>query len=335
MPELRQNLATKEWVIIAHERARRPDDFRNQRPARPAPPQKTDDCPFCPGNEKLTDEPTYVLGSMPNWRVRSVPNRFPALVPSPGAHRSKQPLYRSLPGEGIHEVVIDGPRHDLHPAAMDPRQMRDLVYVYQERFRASLQNNKVALTMLFKNHGESAGTSIEHPHSQLIGSCVVPSHVRHRMDEAQKYFDQNGACVFCKMIEEEKRQGERIVAETDHFTAFILYAALSPFHIWILPKRHMASFGDMTSDELDDFAATLQGLLKKIHAALGNPDYNYVIQSAPLDRGTTECFHWYLSLVVRLSKAAGFELGSGMFINTAVPEESAKFLNAVKPEGGS
>lgn len=330
MPELRQNLATKEWVIIAHERARRPDDFRNHRPARQAPPQKTDDCPFCPGNEKLTDEPAYVLGSMPDWRVRSVPNRFPALVPSPGTHRAKQPLYRSLPGEGIHEVIIDGPRHDLHPAAMDPRQMRDLVYVYQERFRASLQNNKVALTMLFKNHGESAGTSLEHPHSQLIGSCVVPSHVRHRMDEAQKYFDQNGACVFCKMVEEEKRQGERIVAESDHFTAFILFAALSPFHIWILPKRHMASFGDMTPDELDDFSATLQGLLKKIHAALGNPDYNYVIQSAPLDRGTTECFHWYLSLVVRLSKAAGFELGSGMFINTAVPEESAKFLNAVK-----
>ncbi|MBI4423945.1 MAG: galactose-1-phosphate uridylyltransferase [Elusimicrobia bacterium] len=330
MPELRQNLATKEWVIIAHERALRPDEFRSHRGGRTASPQRRDDCPFCPGNERMTQEATYVLGTLPDWKVRSVPNRFPALVPAPAAQRPRQSLYRSLAGEGIHEVIIDGPRHDLHPARMDPGQMRDMIYVYQERFRASLQNNKVALTLLFKNHGESAGTSLEHPHSQLIGSCVVPSHVRHRMDEAQKYFDQNAVCVFCRMLQEEASQGERIVADTKHFSAFVLYAALSPFHLWILPKRHTASFADMTPGELDDFSATLQLLLKKLDAGLDGPDYNYVIQSTPLDRGTTECFHWYLSLVVRLTKAAGFELGSGMYINTAVPEESAKFLNSVK-----
>lgn len=328
MPELRQNLATKEWVIIAHERARRPDAFRDRKP-RPPSPRKKDDCPFCPGNEKLTGPSTQLLGSADAWKVRSVPNRFPALVPSPGPHRSKQTLYRSLPGEGLHEVIIESPRHDEHPALMDKQQMRELVTLYRERFRASLQNNKVSLTMLFKNHGETAGTSLEHPHSQLIGSCVVPSHVRHRMDEAQKYFEQNGACVFCRMIAEEKKQEERIVAETDHFIAFVLYAALSPFHIWLLPKRHIATFADMTPEEADDFAAVLQGLLKRLYSGLDNPDYNYVMQSAPLDRGMTECFHWYLSLVVRLSKTAGFELGSGMFINTAVPEESAKFLNSV------
>ncbi|MBI5200833.1 MAG: galactose-1-phosphate uridylyltransferase [Elusimicrobia bacterium] len=330
MPELRQNLATKEWVIIAHERALKPDEFRKAKSARPATPKKKDDCPFCPGNEKMTDPATFTLGAGNSWRARSVPNRYPALVPNPGPHRAKQSLYRSLPGEGIHEVVIETPRHDEHPAIMEPKQFRDVVSVYQERFKASLQNNKVALTMLFKNHGESAGTSLEHPHSQLIGSCVVPSHVRHRMDEAQKYHEQNGACVFCRMTAEERKQGERIVAETDHFVAFVLYAALSPFHIWLLPKRHMASFGDMTAEEVDDFAATLQGLLKKLNAGLDNPDYNYVIQSTPLDRGTPECFHWYLSLVVRLSKMAGFELGSGMYINPAIPEESAKFLNNVK-----
>ncbi len=330
MPELRQNLATKEWVIIAHERARRPDEFRAQKPAKAAVPRKKDDCPFCPGNERLTDEATCVLGPASDWRVRAVPNRYPALVPSPGPHRSKQSLYRSLPGEGIHEVIIETPRHDEHPAIMEPKQFRDVVTVYQERFKATLQNNKVALTMLFKNHGESAGTSLDHPHSQLIGSCVVPSHVRHRMDEAQKYHEQNGACVFCRMIAEERKQGERMVAETDHFAAFVLYAALSPFHVWLLPKRHMASFADMNAEEVDDFAAALQGLLRKLNAGLDNPDYNYVIQSTPLDRGTTESFHWYLSLVVRSSRMAGFELGSGMYINPAVPEESAKFLNTIK-----
>jgi UDPglucose--hexose-1-phosphate uridylyltransferase len=132
------------------------------------------------------------------------------------------------------------------------------------------------------------------------------------------------------MIEEERKQGTRILFDTEHFTAFVLFAALSPFHIWILPKRHTASFGEIMDREIDDLAAVLQGVLKKLDAGLANPDYNYVIQSAPLDRGTTEAFHWYLSLVVRLNKTAGFELGSGMFINTSLPEESARFLNSVK-----
>ena len=330
MNELRQNLATKEWVIIASDRAKRPDEFRARTAPAAAATGRAADCPFCPGNESLTGDAAYLVGTPADWRVRVVPNRYPALVPSPGPHHPKQSLYRSLSGEGIHEVIIDSPRHDQPPAALTPQQLRDLVEAYHSRFRASLQNNKVALTMLFKNQGEGAGTSLTHPHSQLIGSCVVPAHIRHRMDEAQKYYEQNGACVFCRMIEEERRQGERIVVDLPHFTAFILYAALSPFHLWILPKRHMAGFDEMTPEERDGFAAALGAVLRKIAAGLGSPDFNYVIQSSPLDRGATECFHWYLSLVVRLTKAAGFELGSGMFVNPTVPEESAAFLNAVK-----
>jgi len=187
----------------------------------------------------------------------------------------------------------------------------------------------VALPLVFKNHGESAGTSLEHPHSQLIGSSVVPAHIRHRMDEAERYHRQNNCCVFCDMREEEVRQGARILADTQRFTAFVLFAALSPFHIWVLPKRHTASFGEATDEELGDLAEVMRVLLKRLHAGLGNPDYNFLIQSVPQDRGETAPFHWYLSLIVRLSSAAGFELGSGMFINTALPEESAKFLNSV------
>ncbi len=329
MPELRQNLATKEWVIIAQDRAQKPNEFKNRRALRQLPPARKDDCPFCPGNESLTGEPTYTLGNGA-WRVRAVPNKFPALVPSPSGQRPKQAIYRSLPGEGIHEVIIDSPRHDLHPALMEPQQMLDLLTAYKERFLASLQNNKVALTLLFKNYGESAGTSLEHPHSQLIGSCVVPSHIRHRMDEAQKYYDQNGVCVFCKMVEEELRQGERVVADSPRFVAFVPFAALSPFHLWILPKRHAASFGDNTAEEIRDLAGLLQTVLKKLHVGLENPDYNFVIQSTPLDRGTTEPFHWYISLVLRLGRAAGFELGSGMYINPSLPEENARFLRSVK-----
>ena len=328
MPELRQNLATKEWVIIASERAQRPDEFKTSTP-RPASPAKDASCPFCPGNESMSQE-VSVLGGAKDWRVRVIMNRFPALVPNATRPLVSQSLYRRLPGEGIHEVIVESPSHNAPLALLQPSQVADVLAVYRERFKASLGNDKIALTLIFKNHGEAAGVSLGHPHSQLVGSTVVPHNIRHRMDEAQKYYEQNDACVHCRMIEEEKRQGARLLADTPHFTAFILFAALSPFHLWILPKRHMSSFSEISDVELADMASVLQGILKKIHKGLDDPAYNFIIQSAPLDRGTTEPFHWYLSLVVRLGKAAGFELGSGMYINTSIPEDSARFLNAVK-----
>lgn len=330
MPELRQNLATKEWVIIATERARRPEEFRAGRGPREPRPEHRPDCPFCPGNESLTTTQKYALGGPKGWKVRVVDNKFPALVPSCRLEGPHPGLYRRLPGEGVHEVIIDSPSHARHPALFGQEEMSGLFSVYRERFREAAKDPKVALTLLFKNHGEAAGTSLEHPHSQLIGSSVVPANVRHRMDEAEKYHEKHKACVFCAMAEAERKDGLRILADTEHFTAFILFAALSPFHTWVLPKRHTASFGDVTDEELKDLAAVMRSLLRRLDKGLGDPDYNYIIQSCPQDRGETEPFHWYLSLVVRLSSAAGFELGSGMFINTALPEESAKFLNSVR-----
>jgi UDPglucose--hexose-1-phosphate uridylyltransferase len=302
----------------------------SERGPRAPQPERHPDCPFCPGNEAKTTAQKYALSGPKGWKVRVVDNKFPALVPAARLEGAHPELYRRLPGEGVHEVIIDSPSHSKHPALFEQGELKDLFTVYRERFRESAKNPKVALTLLFKNHGEAAGTSLSHPHSQLIGSCVVPANVRHRMDEAEKYYEKHKACVFCAMAETERKEGVRVLADTEHFTAFILFAALSPFHVWVLPKRHAASFGDATDSELADLAALMRSLLRRVDKGLGNPDYNYIIQSLPQDRGETEPFHWYLSLVVRLSHTAGFELGSGMFINTALPEESAKFLNAVQ-----
>lgn len=329
MPEFRQNLATKEWVIISPERARRPHEFKPERKKK-APPSFVRDCPFCPGNEAMATPPAMTLGKGRRWRVRVIGNKFPALVPGAPEPYVKGGLYRVLPGEGVHEVIIDSPAHDDSPAIMERAHLEDLLGVYRERFLATLKSGKIAMTLIFKNHGAAAGTSLDHPHSQMIGSSVVPAGIRHRMDEAQRYFDQTSTCVFCRMIEEERAQEARILADTRHFCAFMLFAALSPFHLWILPKRHTPSFGEITAEERKDLSAVLGGLLRKIRAGLNDPAYNYIIQSAPLDRGTTEPYHWYLSLIVRTSRAAGFELGSGIYINTAAPEESARFLNAVR-----
>lgn len=330
MPELRQNLATKEWVIISVERAAKPVDLKEEKKKTTTLPEKSADCPFCPGNEASAPKETYRVGSEGEWKVRVVENKYPALVPGSTQPSGAQELYRVLPGEGIHEVVIDSPSHAKHPATLETKALRDLFGVYHDRFKSHLENPKILLTMVFKNHGTGAGTSMEHPHSQIIGSSVVPANIRHRMDEAEKYFSRNGHCVFCRMIKEEIRQDTRILADTKYFTAFILFAALSPFHIWILPKRHTPSFEGATPEELDDLAVVMQGILKRLYVGLDDPSYNFVIQSTPQDRGTTDPFHWYMTLIVRTNWRAGFELGSGMFINPTLPEENAKFLNSVK-----
>jgi UDPglucose--hexose-1-phosphate uridylyltransferase len=320
MPEFRQNLATKDWVIV--EAVKKPADFKVQGGA---PAQAPADCPFCPGHESLTGPALFALGK-PDWKVRVVSSNRPALIsgaPAVGAGG----LYRHLPGEGIHEVIVESPAHDKHPALLDKKAMVDLVSVYRSRFIESLSNDRISLTTIFKNHVRGAG---DHSHSQLVGSSVVPQHIRHRMDEAQKYFEQNSACAICRMVDEEERAGARMIASSANFRAFVLFAALSPFHVWIVPKRHTPSFGDMTDKETEDLAGVLQTVLRKFDAGLNNPDYNYVIQSTPLDRGTTDAFHWYISLMARLAPASGFELGSGMHVNQVLPEDSAQFLNSVK-----
>lgn len=316
MPEFRQNLATKDWVVIATERKARPGDFK--RPL--AAPGPAPDCPFCPGGADAGK----------GEAVRVLPNKFPVLVRGAAPQKDRHPLYRSLPGEGVHEVIVDSPDHAASLATLPAAHMRELVGVWRERFQASLANEKVALTVLFKNHGLGSGASILHPHTQVVSSSVVPSHIRHRMDEASRYYDSAGACVFCRMLETELKDEVRVVEENDHFAAFALYASLSPFHVWVLPKRHTASFADANDKELDSFAAVLQKLAKRVQAALGDAPYNFVLQSTPLDRGTTEAFHWYLSLVVRVGGGSGFEMGSGIFTNVVVPEEAAAFLKAAK-----
>lgn len=312
MPEFRQNLATKDWVVIATERRQRPEEFKRAASAAPA----SAPCPFCPGGK--------------DGEVKVLPNKYPVLVTGAPVQKDRHALYRSLPGEGVHEVIVDSPDHGASLATMPAAQALKVAGVWRERFRESLSNEKVALTVLFKNHGAGSGASVSHPHTQLVGSSVVPSHIRHRMDEASRYYDSAGACVFCRMVETELKDGVRVVEENDHFVAFVLYASLSPFHIWVLPKRHTASFGDVNDKELASFAAVLQKLARRVQAALGDAPYNFVLQSTPLDRGTTEAFHWYLSLVVRVGGGSGFEMGSGMFTNVVVPEEAAAFLKAAK-----
>jgi UDPglucose--hexose-1-phosphate uridylyltransferase len=209
---------------------------------------------------------------------------------------------------------------------MSHDEMNNVLHAYKARYVAATQDRRLEQIVIFKNHGASAGTSLEHPHSQLIATPVVPQQVRNRIEYAMKYFDTNGSCLLCDMLKQELAADARIILATKHFVSFIPFAAISPFHTWIFPRRHMSSFREIQDEEISDLAVHMKTLLSKLYIGLGDPDYNYSIRSVPLDVDKTKYFHWYIGLIPRVTKTAGFELGSGMFINTALPEESAAFL---------
>lgn len=329
MSELRQNLATKEWVIIATERAKRPDQFKSKK-AKKSLPEYDPSCPFCPGNEINTPGETCRISDEKGWIVRSYPNKFPALMEKGERKRRIKGVERWLNGVGMHEVIAESRLHNLTTALLPQDNIKLILQVYRKRYQDLCGDNRFEMIIIFKNHGKGAGTSIEHPHSQLIATPLVPTQVRHRLEEAMRYFDDTGECAYCKILREELGHKTRIVFESKHFVSFVLYAALSPFHNWIIPKRHMPSFGEISDEEIEDLAFALKNVLARYYYGLDDPDFNYVIRSAPVGGGANEYYHWYLSIVPRLTKTAGFELGSGMFINVSVPEEDAKFLRNVK-----
>jgi len=330
MPEFRQNLATKEWVILAAGRAKRPNDFAKDQTPRPSLPPYKNDCPFCRGNESLTAEPVYVLRRNGDWQVRVVPNKFAALQPTLDTARTLVGSFLSVAGFGIAEVIIEHPLHNQTLATMAVDDVAALLRTYRQRQTAISRDDKVNLVTIFRNHGARAGTSLEHPHSQIIATPIVPPHVRYPWEQAVMYYDQHGSCVYCDMMREEIRQQVRIIIETDHFVAFCPFAARSPYETRIYPKRHMASFISVRDDELTDMAAVLPTVLARLYHCVGNPDYNYIIRSAAIGDDDTRHLHWYMVIIPKISTPAGFEMGSGIYINSLAPEDAALCLRETK-----
>lgn len=326
MPEIRHNIVTREWVIIATERAKRPEEFAVADRHRAAPAARAADCPFCPGNESQTPPETYRVERGGAWQVRVVPNKFAALDASAELTRRHDGLKRTISGAGIHEVIVETPDHDRTLALLSEAEFAGVMDTYQRRYNAITADPRVAHATLFKNHGVRAGTSLEHPHSQIVGTPIIPPQVRDRMENALRFFDETGECIFCSVMADELLDGTRIVAQSNDFVAFIPFAALTPFHLWIYPLHHTASFSDVPRGQLEDLARLLRTVLRKIYFGLKNPDYNLSIRTPPREARGLRYYHWYLSVIPRVTRIAGFELGSGMFINTALPEKSAEFL---------
>ncbi len=330
MPELRQNRFTKEWVIIATERAKRPEDLKVKRSEQKVLPHYSETCPFCPGNEHMAPPEVSRIEAYGEWLVRVVPNKFAALSREGVPTRKIEKSRRSMNGVGIHDVIVEGPDHASTTALASDAQVTAILRMYRERFIDLINDKRITQVTIFKNHGSGAGSSLEHPHSQLIATPVISHQVRERLHESLRHFDEYGECMFCEAIHEELEEGTRVVMTTDYFVAVEPYASGTPFTTHIYPRRHMACFGDITMTELSDLGKLLRTLVGKLYYGLDNPDYNYTVRSAPAESCGAAYYHWYISVIPRLTAMAGFEIGSGMFINVVLPEAAAEFLRNVQ-----
>jgi UDPglucose--hexose-1-phosphate uridylyltransferase len=245
-------------------------------------------------------------------------------------NRKLNGVYGSMNAFGFHDVVIENRRHNATLTDISRKEFLMIFHAYVRRYREIKQDSRIESILIFRNHGPAAGTSLIHPHSQIVATPVVPHPVRDRMNTAMQYFDSVGECIFCRTLQEELSSDQRIIYETKHFAAFIPYAALSPFHIWIFPKRHEPSFDAITEEEMTDLADNLQTVLTKLRIGLNNPSYNFTIRPVPTHDHNPDYYHWYIAIVPRITVTAGFELGSGMFISPALPEESAKYLREIQ-----
>lgn len=327
MPELRKDPVTGRWVIIATERARRPMDFHRE----PVKIQGARLCPFCPGHELKT--PPELLSfrdtggaNAPGWRVRVVPNKFPALRVEGQLDREGEGLYDKMNGIGAHEVIVESPVHESTLAELQEKNVEEVFWAFRERILDLRKDRRLRYILIFKNHGELAGASLEHTHSQLIALPVVPKRVQEELDGAKRHFDYRERCVFCDIVKHEARDMRRVVLETEHFLAITPYASRFAFETWIVPRRHESHFENAESSVMRNLAWVVRAAVRKMDRVLEWPAYNMVMHSSPVQEGPLEHYHWHIELIPKISKVAGFEWGTGFYINPTPPEEAADFL---------
>ncbi|OGD30346.1 MAG: galactose-1-phosphate uridylyltransferase [Candidatus Aminicenantes bacterium RBG_13_63_10] len=340
MSQLRKDPISGRWVIIAGERSKRPDDFRKPNAARPDEPAGF--CPFCEGNESKTPPEIYALrpdsapADSPGWRVRIVPNKFPALSRGAQAPREGEGLFVWMDGIGVHEVVIETPVHGREMADLELEHIQDVLRIYRERILSIGREKQYRYIQVFKNKGPEAGASLSHPHTQIVATPIVPKRVKEETYGGERFFLKYGECVFCRIIREELERGERVIYRNEHFCVLAPYASRFPFEMRLNPLRHSPHFIDLTESELSALACALKTALSRLKSALSDPPYNFLIHQAPNPRlnanggrvvSASQSFHWHLEIIPVLTRVAGFEWGTGFYINPVSPEVAAETLS--------
>jgi UDPglucose--hexose-1-phosphate uridylyltransferase len=334
VPELRKDPITGRWVIIATDRAKRPTDFVREK----VEIRGSGFCPFCYGNEAKTPpeihayRPDGSAKDTPGWSLRVVPNKFPALGIEGTLNRQAEGLYDKMNGVGAHEVIIETPDHQSMLANLPVRAVEDVLWAYRDRIIDLKKDRRFKYILIFKNHGEAAGASLEHTHSQLIALPVVPKRVAEEVGNSREYYNFKERCIFCDIIRQESQDNVRVIAENPAFIALSPFAPRFPFEMWVLPKTHQSAFEESQKPEFEHLAGMLKDLLLRLDRVLDSPAYNYIIHTSPFPEVSNDYYHWHLEIMPKLTKVAGFEWGTGFYINPTPPEESAKFLReAVVP----
>lgn len=327
MPELRKDPIIGRWVIISTERGKRPSDFSSV-------PKKRDNklCPFCPGNESAT--PPEILAFRPNssepnkpgWTLRVISNKFPALRIEGDLNREGRGIFDKMNGVGAHEVIIETPDHNKELIDLDQKQVEDMIWAYRERTIDLKKDPRFRYILIFKNQGEAAGASLEHSHSQLIATPIVPKRVTEELEGAGKYYEYKERCIFCDIIKQELSEKERVVLQNDSFISIEPFAPRFPFETWILPKKHSPAFEEINKEDISALGSILKETLQRLAKALNNPPYNYILHTSPVDSEYNEEYHWHIEIMPKLTRVAGFEWGTGFYINPTAPEDAATYL---------
>jgi len=331
VPELRRDPIHGRWVIISTERGRRPSDFvtEERRPIGGF-------CPLCEGNEDKTPPEIIAFrdnGTPPNtpgWTLRVVSNKFPALRIEGELNREGDGIYDKMNGLGAHEVVIETPRHYETLATLTLKAVKDVLWAYRERMIDLRRDQRLRYVLVFKNHGIAAGASLEHSHSQIIALPIVPRRVSEEIEGAKNYFHYKDRCVFCDIIRQELQQKSRLIMENQAFLSIAPFASRFPFETWILPKTHYPSFEHMESLLYGQAAQILSETLHRLHHVLNDPPYNYIIHTSSFSELENDHYHWHFEIMPKLTKVAGFEWGTGFYINPTPPEEAAQYLREAK-----
>jgi UDPglucose--hexose-1-phosphate uridylyltransferase len=327
MPELRKDPVVGRWVIISTERARRPTDFQRD-PVR----ARSTSCVFCPGNEDKT--PPEILAGRPDssppngpgWSYRVVPNKFPALRIEGDLEPAGEGLFDRMNGVGAHEVVIETADHHGSLTTMSLDAVADVLIAYRDRIVDLKKDPRFEYALVFKNFGDAAGASLEHPHSQLIATPITPIMVTEELTGSARYWEMKERCVWCDVVRQERRGRTRLILERDGYVALAPFAPRFPFETWILPTQHRASFEESGVDDLRALAGALGDFMRRLTTTLNEPPFNFMLHTAPLRDGSLEYYHWHLEIIPKLTNVAGFEWGSGFFINPMPPESAAAAL---------
>lgn len=330
MPQLRKDPVVGRWVIISTERAKRPGHYEH-----PKSPARNGPCPFCRGNEEMT--PPEIMAyrpggsgrESPGWTLRVVPNKFPALMIEGEVDRRGEGVYDLMNGVGAHEVIIETPDHEVNMGSLNEKQFEEILWAYRDRILDLREDKRFRYVLIFKNQGAEAGSTMEHTHSQLIALPIVPRNVTDELVGAQEYYKYKERCIYCDIVRQEMEEKVRVVSENENFIVICPFAPRFPFETWILPKRHSCYFEHASKQEYVDLSRCLRETLVRINRSLNDPPFNYIIHSMPFGEAENGHYHWHIEVMPKLTRVAGFEWGTGFYINPVTPEESTIYLREI------